>query len=486
MRKNILLITLDQFRGDTLGCVGHPVVQTPALDHVAENGTLLTRHYSQSSPCGPGRASLYTGMYQMNHRVLANGTPLDDRFDNVARMAVRNGYSPALFGYTDQSVDPRVTSSADDPRLQSYEGVLPGFELVLDLTQEFTPWASILEANGVDTSVGLIKLLATENERPASLSVSTFLTNEFLRWRESQTDQWFAHLSFFRPHPPYSAAGEFSKMYDPDTVPTPIPPADERHPLHEYLLGSKTNAAPTDDAKLRKMRAQYYGMISEVDSQLARIWAALKQSGDWENTMIVIASDHGEMLGDHGLREKVGYWEESHHIVGIVRDPNLTESHGKAVTQFTENVDILPTLCEFIRAEVPTQCDGRSLYPLLAGSAEDAWRRHASWEFDWSHVFIEGDNPKWQWSRDLTRCSLAVLRDETHSYVQFADGEYLCFDLKTDPTWRTPETDVNKVFELSRKLMAWRMQYNRHEFTGFIVADGGKGRWPSGVPWRAK
>jgi arylsulfatase A-like enzyme len=266
----------------------------------------------------------------------------------------------------------------------------------------------------------------------------------------------------------------------------PITPADERHPLHEYLLSSKTNGAPADEAKLRKMRAQYYGMISEVDTQLARIWEALKRSGEWDNTMIMIASDHGEMLGDHGLREKVGYWEESHHIVGIVRDPVIAASHGKVVTQFTENVDILPTLCEFIGAEVPTQCDGRSLYPVMMGNQVEDWRDHAAWEFDWSHVFVDTDDASWNWSRDLTRCSLAVLRSATHGYVQFADGEFLCFDLKADPTWRTPETDINKVFELSRTMNAWRMQNNRHEFTGFIVADGGKGRWPSGVPWRTQ
>jgi arylsulfatase A-like enzyme len=169
-----------------------------------------------------------------------------------------------------------------------------------------------------------------------------------------------------------------------------------------------------------------------------------------------------------------------------VRDPSLTESHGKVVTQFTENVDILPTLCEFIGAEVPTQCDGRSLYPVMMGNQVEDWRDHAAWEFDWSHVFVDTDDASWNWSRDLTRCSLAVLRSATHGYVQFADGEFLCFDLKADPTWRTPETDINKVFELSRTMNAWRMQNNRHEFTGFIVADGGKGRWPSGVPWRTQ
>jgi arylsulfatase A-like enzyme len=125
---NILLITLDQFRGDCLSCAGHPVVKTPHLDALAAQGVRLARHYSQSSPCSPGRASLYTGLYQMNHRVVANGTPLDRRFDNIARAAKRGGFSPTLFGYTDQSVDPRDTKGPEDPRLKSYEGDLPGWQ----------------------------------------------------------------------------------------------------------------------------------------------------------------------------------------------------------------------------------------------------------------------------------------------------------------------------------------------------------------------
>ncbi|MFN5841463.1 MAG: sulfatase-like hydrolase/transferase, partial [Acidimicrobiaceae bacterium] len=132
MTPNILLITLDQFRGDCLSAAGHPLVKTPHLDALAANGVRFTRHYSQASPCAPGRASLYTGMYQMNHRVVANGTPLDERFDNIALVARRAGYAPALFGYTDQSVDPRVTTGPDDERLTTYEGVLPGFDCHLD------------------------------------------------------------------------------------------------------------------------------------------------------------------------------------------------------------------------------------------------------------------------------------------------------------------------------------------------------------------
>ena len=88
---NVLFITLDQFRGDSFGAAGHPLVKTPTLDRIAREGVCLERHFSQSAPCAPGRAALYTGTYQMNNRVVMNGTPLPAGLDNVALVARRAG-----------------------------------------------------------------------------------------------------------------------------------------------------------------------------------------------------------------------------------------------------------------------------------------------------------------------------------------------------------------------------------------------------------
>ena len=262
MRPNVLLVTLDQFRGDCLSSAGHPVVRTPHLDDLARNGVRLSRHYSQASPCAPGRASLYTGTYQMNHRVVANGTPLDERFDNIARAARRAGYAPALFGYTDQSVDPRVTTGPDDERLRTYEGVLPGFDSIVDLTGNFRPWREFLKSRGHDTAMGILDLLSSEHERPEDASASAFLAGELLDWIAGQTEPWFAHASFLRPHPPYSAAGRYSTMYDPGDVGVPITRAEEVHGFHEVMLQLDSTKAPTDPDELAHMRAQYFGMIS--------------------------------------------------------------------------------------------------------------------------------------------------------------------------------------------------------------------------------
>ncbi len=477
-RPNVLFITLDQFRGDSLSCAGHPVVKTPNLDALAAEGIRLARHYSQAAPCAPGRAALYTGMYQMNSRVVANGTPLDARFDNVALAARRAGYEPALFGYTDQSVDPRDVDRPDDPRLFDYEGVLPGFDAVLDLPAAHSPWLAWLRDLGHEISDDPDEVLATESQRPAEHSVSAFLTNHAIDWLRGQHAPWFAHLSYIRPHPPYNAAGHWSTEYDPVDVGMPILAADRRHRLHESMLSLQQAAAPTVETEMRELRAQYFGMISEVDDQLGRLWSALRELDAWDNTVIVVTADHAEMLGDHGLIQKMGYWESSYHIVGIIRDPSHPEAFGTVVDRFTENVDIMPTLCDVMSVPVPLQCDGLPLTALLRGEAPAAWRDAAHWEYDWRDVFIRFGLGEWPWDRRAERQHLAVLRTEQHGYVQFGDGSWLCFDLVADPTWRTEQRDPDVVLPLAQQMLLWRSRHADRTLADMLTESGGIGRMP--------
>ena len=475
---NILFITLDQFRADCLSCAGHPIVRTPNLDRLAQQGVRLARHYSQAAPCGPGRASLYTGTYQLNHRVVANGTPLDRRLDNVAKAAARAGYAPTLFGYTDQAVDPRDVNDRKDPRLFTYEGVLPGFEVGLDFTtHDPSAWIGWLRDLGHQVPDDSDGALAGEPDRPAKHSLSAFHTDVFLEWLGRQDRPWFAHLSQLRPHPPYAAAGAFASLYDPAEVPPPVPAGEARHRLHDGLLASGL-AAPSDPDEMARLQAQYFGMVSEVDHQLGRVWAALEAAGQWDDTFILVTADHGEQLGDQGLVQKAGYFEASYHVLGIVRDPRRREAHGSVVERFTENVDVLPTLCEAMGIAVPAQCDGLPLTPFLEGGDPPWWREAAHWEFDWRFGNIPRGPHVWPWDRRLERQSLAVRRTETEAYVQFADGDWLCFDLAADPSWRTLASEPGRVLTQAQAMLAWRAQHADRTLTGLLVQDGGVGRWP--------
>jgi arylsulfatase A-like enzyme len=479
---NILFVTLDQFRADTLSVAGHPVVRTPNLDRLAASGVRLTRHYSQAAPCGPGRASLYTGMYQLNHRVVANGTPLDARFDNVALAARRAGYEPASFGYTDQAVDPRTVTDPDDERLRSYEGVLPGFDPVLSLVGHQRPWLEWLRS--LDHPVGAdgAVALATEPDRPAEHSLAAFLTDRAIDWIAACERPWFAHLSYLRPHPPFAAAGRFARMYDPGAIPgsvMPIPPSPDRHPHHDAMLATPASSAPTDDGSLRRLMAQYFGMVSEVDEQLGRLWDRLVEAGEWERTVVVVTSDHGEYLGDHGLVEKGGCFESSYHVLGIVRDPRRPGTHGTTVDRFTENVDVFPTLCDAMGIDVPVQCDGVPLTPLLDGDEPPWWRDAAHWEFDWRGFLLDdGDHP-WPWDRRLERQHLAVRRDEQVAYVQYGNGSWECFDLLADPTWRTRVTDADTVLPAAQAMLLWRSRHAERTLTDTMIDHGVVGRVPA-------
>jgi arylsulfatase A-like enzyme len=493
-RPNVVFITLDQFRGGALSALGHPVVRTPHLDRLAGRGVLFANHASQAAPCGPGRACLYTGTYQMTNRVVFNGTPLDARFDNLALAARRAGYSPALFGYTDQAADPRGISDPTDPRLTTYEGVLPGFEVALDLTEPRFAWNDWVASAGFDVHDDPDAMLATEPDRPAELGISAFLTGRFLSWVQRQDEPWFAHLSHLRPHPPYAAAGHWSTAYHPDDVdlPATFGGDDEGfiHPLHRMMRSLPGLGAPDDEGALRRLRSQYYGMVSDVDEQVGRTLDGLAELGLLENTIVILTSDHGELLGDHGLVQKLGWWEGAFRVPAIVSDPRRPDGHGTVVDLPTENVDVFPTLCALLDLPVPVQCDGSSLVPFLDGldapAAVDAaagWRTALTWEFDWRALQFMGGLVPGPADRSLSAMSLAVRRSAESAYVQFGDGTALCFDTVADPQWLSPVDDPERLLACAQDMLAWRARHLDRTLADTLLEGSVLGRIPEPAPW---
>jgi len=481
---NVLFITLDQFRGDHLAHLGHPHVQTPHLDALARRGVSFARHYSQAAPCGPGRACLYTGTYQSTNRVVFNGTPLDDRFDNVARVARRAGYIPTLFGYTDQAVDPRTVDDPDDPRLGTYEGVLPGFEVALDLTHQREAWNRWVADHGYPTHADPDQMLATEPDRPAEVGISAFLTDRFETWLDQQRGPWFAHLSHLRPHPPYAAAGVWAAAFDPAGMNDPIAPAEGRHPLHDTMLSMTGLAAPDDEHAMRAIRAQYLGMIADVDEQVGRALAAIERRGELGDTVVIVTSDHGDQLGDHGLLGKLGWFEASYAIPCIIADPRRPAAHGTVVDAFTENVDVLPTLCTLIGVPTPAQCDGASLEAFLDGEpTPPTWRDAAVWEFDWRALMLMGGVDPVSAGAELAAMNLCVWRSADTAYIQFGDGSWQCFDLAADPTWRTPTEDHSRVFDAARAMLTWRSRHLDRTLSDTLLEGTLLGRIPDRPSW---
>ncbi len=481
---NILLITADQWRGDCTGYAGHPIVRTPTLDALAAEGTAFLNHYAQAAPCSPARAGLYTGLYQMNNRVCRNGSPLAGRFDNIARAARRAGYDPTLFGYTDVALDPS-RKAPSDPDNTTYEGVLPGFTTRVKLPEHERPWLSWLRQQGLELHdhdrahqpLGVPPGEVT-NAPPAYSKDQTqtaYLTGEFIRWLGEQTERpWFAHVSFIRPHPPFVVPAPYNTMYAPGDVGDFIraPSADAEaaaHPLMDYALRftEADHYAPTatglirdlNDAQLRQIKATYYGMISEVDAQLGRLFDAIKALGQWDDTLVIFTSDHAEMLGDHYSLGKGGYFDQSQHIPLIIRSPRA--DFGQKFTAFTQAIDIFPTVLDLIGGTATHHPDGRSLVPFLTGATPEDWRDSVHWEFDFRDV--AGQTTERWFGRTSTQLNLAVIRTERWKYVHFATLPPLLFDLENDPgnlhNLANDPTFAAIRLEMAERLLRWRAEH---------------------------
>ena len=491
---NILLITADQWRGDCLSAVGHQCVQTPNLDRLAADGVLFEQHFAQATPCGPSRASLYTGKYLHNHRSAVNGMPVDSCHSNVALEARKAGYDPVLFGYTDIFSDPNQQPAGS--AIPSFEGVLPGMvqvspgETSVLPDSNALPWINDLKAKGYSVLDEMLSVFKPgENNGHGGLtsapaqyrmedSFTGFLTDEAIKYLSANKDQpWFVHLSFLAPHPPFIAPAPYHSMYDPAKVPEPVRAVTVKeeaaqHPYLDFYMHHQRgwgihynheskNNLKLDDKDVLQARATYFGMMSEVDAHIGRLIAYLEEAGIYENTLVVFTSDHGEQLGDHWLFSKFAYFDQSFHVPLIVRTPGqgVTCSRGHRVNAFTENVDIMSTILEYMDLEIPSQCDGESLVPLCHGETPTNWRKEAHWGFDFRKFTDNDGNIAFGLKPD--QCAVSVIRGTQYKYVHFKSLPPLLFDLEQDPHEFNNLAELPEyrdlVLEYAQKMLNWLM-----------------------------
>jgi arylsulfatase A-like enzyme len=492
---NVLFITADQWRGDCLSALGHPVVKTPHLDALAGQGVLFARHFANTAPCGPSRTTLHTGLYLQNHRSGTNGTPLDARHTNWALEAGKLGYDPVLFGYTDTSRDPRGEPD-DSPWLRTYEGPLPGVRAVCHLAGQPTPWTDWLAAKGYATPANAQaayswRAPSPEYEDgapeprplafPAEVDDVAFLTGQLIDYLRTAKGPFLAHLSLLRPHPPWVAPRPYNAMYDPAALPPfeRAASAEEegrQHPWLAWWLKRPSFRATDNEARLRRLKAVYYGLMTRVDAEIGRLMAFLEASGLAQTTLVIFTSDHGEEIGGHWLIGKGGYFDGSYHIPLIVRDPRAGAARGARVGRFTEHVDILPTMMEAIGAPIPVQCDGRALSPFLAGEAAPVtWREEAHWEYDFRDA--GDDAAERAFGLTLHQCALNVVRGPRYKYVHFTKLPPLFFDLAADPgETRNLAGDpayAPLVLAYAQKLISWRMTHDEQTLTHLALTEDG-------------
>ncbi|MDC0659572.1 alkaline phosphatase family protein [Leisingera sp. SS27] len=442
--RNVLFVIIDQLRADCLSGALADHVDLPNIRSFMQEAVSFNRHFSVTNPCGPSRASILTGQYAMNHRSVRNGTPLRHDTPNIATEMRKAGYLPMLFGYTDTSQDPRAFD-ANDPALRTYEYPMNGFHEVTEMRLEMSyPWQSHLMSRGYEfeTYWDVYKPVSPDGAAlrlngpalyAAEDSDTAFLTNSFLNTMPAHSkDSWFAHLTYIRPHPPLVAPAPYNSMYDPASLPLPqrlANPEEEsaQHPFFGPLLRKSTAASfvegfpdlePTDE-NIQTLRAVYLGLATEVDHHVGRVIRFLKDSGQYDSTMVVITADHGEMLGDRHSWGKMTVYDAAYHTPLIIRLPGNEQNAGACLSQITESIDVTPTILKWVGQEVPNSMDGRSLLPLLRGETPQDWRQYSFSELDFSEPL---EPTLWQQELGATASDscLGILRDERFTLVEFA------------------------------------------------------------------
>lgn len=420
---------------------------------------------------------MHTGMYLHNHRSGTNGTPLDARFTNWALEVREVGYDPVLFGYTHTAPDPRYLAP-DDPRLGTDEGILPGITPIVDMATHCGPWRDWLRARGypIPDDHGATygqrrdQADAPDVPRPSLYDVSHtdtyFLVQSAIDYIDAVNGEdapgWCVHLSLRAPHPPWVAAAPYHTRYAIGSLPGCVRQVSaeregELHPWLDAFLNRGRNQSHADDRRHRLLQASYYGLMTEVDDNLARLFAHVRDLGAWDDTLVVFTSDHGEQMGDHWLYGKAGFFDQSYAIPLVMRWPG--GRRGARVDAFTEHVDLMPTLLDWLGVDVPRQCDGHSLAPFLrSGGTPVDWRDAAHWEFDFRDPEVEG-----HLGLSQEDCLLNVIRDRGGKYVHFAKLPPLYFDLERDPEELVdcvPSAEHRgRINDYAARLLSWRMQH---------------------------
>ncbi|MGB2865740.1 MAG: arylsulfatase [Sedimentisphaerales bacterium] len=418
-RPNILYLMTDQHRGDCLGCAGNLVIKTPHLDSIAKEGVVFSSAYSSTPSCTPARSAILTGLSPWHHGMIGYGR-IAGKYRFELPQALRDaGYY--VYGIGKMHWFPQR-------RLRGYHKILldesgrvqsPGF--ISDYRQWFKEQTPDLDPDA--TGIGWNDYRSKAYALPQRLHPTAWTADRAVDFIEKYdgSEPFMLKVSFARPHSPYDPPQRFIDMYDEDDMPAPVvgdwaarygPHDDPPKPiLWHGDLGAH---------QARESRRAYYGSITFIDEQIGRILAALKKSGMYENTLIIMFSDHGDMLGDHHLWRKTYAYEGSAKIPMLLRWPGsmgMDHQRGKTLTQPAELRDVLPTFLDAAGIPIPNHLDGRSLLELVRGNTKD-WRPF----IDLEHSMCYNKD---HWN---------ALTDGRFKYIYYAfDGREELFDLAGDP-----------------------------------------------------
>lgn len=468
--KNILFIMFDQLRFDYLSCAGHKTLETPHMDRLASKGVRFTRTYVQSPICGASRMSFYTGRYCHSHGAQWNNHPLKVGEQTIGDHLRKIGVQSWLIGKThmkadkegmarlglapDSEIGARLSECGFDVHIRDdglwaegpagfYDEKRSPYNAYLHAKgyDSPNPWHEFANSGVKDDGEVASGWLMQYADQPANIknedSETPWLTTEainFLTEREGSDQPFLCHLSYIKPHWPYIVPAPYHNMYGHNEI-QPVNRSngekDDPHPVYAAYMDNAIGKAFRRDHVINTVVPAYMGLIKQCDDEMGRLFAYLEESGQMENTMIVLTSDHGDYLGDHWLGEKDLFHECSVKVPLIIYDPSpqADATRGTTCDELVEAIDLAATFVAYEGGEVPDHIlEGRSLLPFLHGESPD-WRDYAISEFDYS---MTGAAVKLDMEPQDAR--LFMVTDKRWKFMH-AEGGFrpMLFDMENDP-----------------------------------------------------
>ncbi len=403
----------DQLGAGILNAYGGGVDSTPALDGLAAEGVRFDRCYAHAAVCAPNRATIFSGRSVEIHGVIHNELSLTNETPTFVDRLCGRGYHTGGFGKfhltpivlpVPEHLDDlgfHEIIAVNDTRLGPYldwieqehpEHLEAAMALAWDppYCAEYGPEKrNILpRLRAAREKILIPRMQASDWESmythplPHQLHESTFITNRAMDFMERHAagrdeNPFFCYVSYVDPHDPYSPPEPYDRMFDPDDIPDPVPMAVDEYPS-KALEGSRDfknfRAISRDPAMIRKLRAHYHGQIRLIDDQIGRMLRCLEEHQQDENTIVVFTTDHGDMIGDHGLITKgIKHYDLSARCPLIVRGPGIRAGTS---ARLTSSLDMYPTVCDW--AGVPESerppVEGISFADACRpGGNEDGW-----------------------------------------------------------------------------------------------------------------
>lgn len=412
-QKNLLFITTDQQRVDSLPCYGADFVIAPNLERLAAEGTVFESCYVSSPVCVPCRATMMTGQFPSAHGAMNNNTWISSKAAKWTDAANDAGYRTAAIG--------KMHFAPWD--------AMEGFQeriICEDKRQYYLPddHSEYMKSRGVERphpteAPGYFETCgAPDFPYDNDLYEDSYIADRAAQWLENSTDDPFAvWVSFVGPHDPYDPPSEFSQLYSDAPIPEPISPPENPAAAPSYAAQKRSRTAIGNSMyrmdyteatreQMMRWRRHYYGNITAIDEGIGRILSALEKKDLLDDTVIVFTSDHGDALGDHGMVFKGFFYESMVHVPLIVRDG---ASVGRS-RSIVGTADVVAYFYDVLGLDPPDSVQGISLGSLLLDSGKEL------------HDYVFSEMP--------TR---RMVFDGRHKYIYNLNDEDELYDLVDDP-----------------------------------------------------